>query len=327
MRDTIFIFWFFFIFLMVIGILYSIFLMDKKLEKRLNYYLNINEKYKKFKDRKGKPETKGNLLKKCSGFIRSRIKGDVPNEKQREINQMLMGAGVNLKPEEYIMLRWFLVVILGGILYLVTNNFAILILGAVTGYIYPKIWLKSKRKKRMEKFNKGLPDMINTIIGSLRSGFSLAQAMKTVSEDCESPVREEIVSLLKELSYGVTMEEALDNLNKRVPSVDLELMIQAILIQRQVGGNLSNILEIIVNTIRQRYKLERQIKTMTAQGRLSGKIIAALPIVLGFILYLFNPESMLAFLGNTIGRIAIAVGVVSGIIGFIIINRITKIEV
>jgi len=133
--------------------------------------------------------------------------------------------------------------------------------------------------------------------------------------------------LLRELNYGITMEEALNNLNTRMPSVDLELMIQATLIQRQVGGNLSNILEIIVNTIRERNKLDRQVRTLTAQGRLSGKVIGALPIVLGFILYLFDPKYMSNFCGNIVGKIAISIGVMSGIIGFIIINRITKIEV
>ncbi|MBK5242838.1 MAG: type II secretion system F family protein [Clostridium sp.] len=122
--------------------------------------------------------------------------------------------------------------------------------------------------------------------------------MKTVSEDCEAPINEEILILLKELNYGITMEEALNNLNARMPSVELEIMIQATLIQRQAGGNLSNILEIIVQTIRERNKLDRQVRTLTTQGRLSGKVIGGLPIVLGFILYLFDPENMTDFFGN-----------------------------
>ena len=96
-------------------------------------------------------------------------------------------------------------------------------------------------------------------------------------------LKKEIQSLLNELNYGITMEEALKILRTRMPSVDLELMIHAVLIQRQIGGNLSIILEIIVNTIRERKKLERQVKTLTAQGRLSGRIIGALPIILGLV--------------------------------------------
>jgi tight adherence protein B len=240
---------------------------------------------------------------------------------------MLISAGVTLKPEEYVMLRVFLAVIAGGMLYFISSNILLLLVGAMVGYIVPNMWIKRKVKKRIQKFNKALPDMINTLIGALRSGYSLPQAMKTVSEDCEAPINEEILILLKELNYGITMEEALNNLNTRMPSVELELMIQATLIQRQAGGNLSNILEIIVSTIRERSKLDRHVRTLTAQGRLSGKVIGALPIVLGFILYLFDPKYMSNFLGNIVGKIAISVGVISGIIGYIIINRITKIEV
>jgi tight adherence protein B len=169
--------------------------------------------------------------------------------------------------------------------------------------------------------------MISTIIGSLRAGYSFPQALKTVSEECESPVREEVILLLKEMSYGVTVEEALNNLNKRMPSNDLEIMIQAILIQRLVGGNLSTVLEIIVKTIRERNTLERQVQTLTSQGRLSGRVIGLLPVVIGLMIYLINPEYMVSFFTNIIGKILIAIGVMFGAIGFILINKLTKIEV
>ena len=169
--------------------------------------------------------------------------------------------------------------------------------------------------------------MISTIVGSLRSGYSLPQSLKTVAEECDSPVKEEITYLLKEMSYGVTMEDALNNLNSRMPSEDLELMIQAVLIQRQVGGNLAGVLEIILKTIRDRIRIQGQIKTLTSQGRLSGKVIGALPIVIGGAIYLLNPEFMTPLFTNTLGRIMVTVGAVSGITGFILINKLTKIEV
>lgn len=327
MKDIMIIIWFVFVFLLITGILYYFLLLDKNFEKRLNYYLDIDKKYKDLRNKKSKNNKDGNRLKRYNEFIRKKLRGELSYEKQQKINQKLMSAGVNLKPEEYVMLRVFLTVVIAGVLYFISNKVILLIIGAVIGYITPNIWIKNKAKKRIQKFNKGLPDMINTLVGALRAGYSFTQAMKTVSEDCDAPINEEILIMLKELNYGISMEEALNNLNERMPSVDLELMIQAILIQRQVGGNLSNILEIIVNTIRERNKLDRKVRTLTAQGRLSGKIIGALPIVLGLILYLFDPSYMTNFLNNIIGKIAIAVGVIFGIIGFIIINRITKIEV
>jgi tight adherence protein B len=129
------------------------------------------------------------------------------------------------------------------------------------------------------------------------------------------------------MSYGVTMEDALDNLNTRMPSEDLELMTQAILIQRQVGGNLAGVLEIILKTIRERIKIQGQVKALTAQGKLSGKVIGLLPVALGLIISLLNPGFMTPLFTNTIGKILLTVGAISGIIGFILINKLTKIEV
>jgi len=327
MKDIVIILWFICVFMLITGLLYYFLLKDKNFEKRLNYYLDIDKKYKDFRDKKVKVKKENNLLKRWNEGIRKRLRGELSYEKQQKINQMLIGAGATLKPEEYLMLRVFFTVVSAGALYFLTGSILLLIAGVIIGYVVPKLWIKNKAKKRMRNFNKALPDMINTLIGGLRAGYSLSQAMKTVAEDCEAPVNEEILILLKELNYGITMEEALNNLNTRMPSVDLDLMIQATLIQRQVGGNLSSILEIILGTIRERDKLDRQVKTLTAQGRLSGKIIGALPIVLGFILYLFDPKYITNFCSNLVGKIAIGIGVVSALIGFIIINRITKIEV
>jgi tight adherence protein B len=323
MEDLLTLFYFAFAFLLASGLLYYFILADRRVERRLNYYLDINKKYKSLKRKKERPKEEGRSLKSITEFIR----GKLSDEDQERIEQVLKSAGVAIGAEEYVMLRWFLAVIVGGISYFIVGNIIIFIIGGVIGYMSPRIWISNKRKKRILSFNEGLPDMITTIIGSLRSGYSFSQAMKTVSEECESPIKEEIIVLLKEMSYGVTMEEALGSLNQRMPSNDLELMIQAILIQRQVGGNLSNVLEIIVKTIRERNKLERQVETLTAQGRLSGRVIGVLPVILGFVIYIINPEYMTAFFSNGLGRIAIGVGVLFGMLGFAMINKLTKIEV
>lgn len=323
MEDLLTLFYFIFAFLLTIGLLYYFILADRRIERRLNYYLDINKKYKSLKKKKERPKEETSGLKSINEFIR----GKLSDEDQEKIEQILKSAGVTIGAEEYIMMRWFFAAIIGGIAYFIVGNILILLIGGIAGYISPRIWINNKRKKRIQSFNEGLPDMITTIIGSLRSGYSFSQAMKTVSEECESPIKEEIIILLKEMSYGVAMEEALGSLNQRMPSNDLELMIQAILIQRQVGGNLSNVLEIIVKTIRERNKLERQVQTLTAQGRLSGRVIGVLPVILGLVIYFINPEYMTAFFSNTLGRVAMGVGAVFGIIGYMMINKLTKIEV
>lgn len=327
MVNLVSIFLFIFIFMFITGVLYFFLLKNEEIKKRLNYYLDIENRYKKSKDDKIHQENFKDFFKNFNEFIRQILKKGIPGRDRERINQLMISAGATLKPEEYVMMRFFFAVVFGAICYVQFNNLFFLIAGLVVGYFLPKIWLNRKKKKRIEKFNAGLADMITTIIGSLKSGYSFSQAMKIVAEESESPIKDEIQTLLNELNYGITMEEALNNLKRRMPSMELELMIHATLIQRQIGGNLSNILEVIVDTIRQREKLQRHVRTLTAQGRLSGKIIAALPVLMALLMYMLNKQYLLDFLNNRYGQIAIAVGVLSCILGFIIINKITKIEV
>ncbi|MCM1988185.1 type II secretion system F family protein [Oceanirhabdus seepicola] len=316
-------FFFVFCFLLIISMFYYFILSDKRIERRIDYYLEIDKREKKLKNKKEKLSVDKSSLKRLNEIIREKLS----NLNQEKTEQMLRSAGVHLNSEEYIMLKWLLATIMGGILYFIANNMIFLILGGIIGYKSPEIWIKRKIKIRILKFNEGLPDMITTIIGSLRSGYSFPQALKVVAEECESPIREEIKILLKEMSYGITMEDALNNLSTRMPSDDLEIMIQAVLIQRQVGGNLAEVLETIVKTIRERIRIQRQVQTLTSQGRLSGRVIGSLPIILGLMIYLINPEYMQSLFENTLGIIMISVGVISGLIGFLLINKLTKIEV
>jgi tight adherence protein B len=323
MKETLILFYFIFMFLLTLGVVYYFVLRDQRVQRRINYYLDINKKYKSLKKRKVITKEDVSKVKNISEFIR----GKLSDSKQEKIEQLLKSAGSELNPEQYVLLRWFVAIISSGVIYLITGNVIASLPCGLLGYETPKLWLKKKTVKRIQKFNESLPDMISTIIGSLKAGYSFPQALKTVSEECESPVKEEITLLLKEMSYGVTVEESLNNLNKRMPSGDLEIMIQAILIQRMVGGNLSTVLETIVKTIRERNTLERQVQTLTTQGRMSGRVIGVLPVVIGFVIYLINPEYMVSFFESMLGKVLISVGVVFGIIGFMLINKLTKIEV
>ena len=192
---------------------------------------------------------------------------------------------------------------------------------------FSKMVLRKKEKERIDRFNEGLTDMITTIIGSLRAGFSFPQALKTVVDEAVPPIKDEMGSVLKEMQYGSSIEDSLNNLKERMPSDDLDLMIQAIVIQRQVGGNLATVLEKIVETIRDRTKIQRQIRTLTAQGRLSGIVVGLLPVILGLLIYFIQPDYIATLFHHPIGIILIAVGVVSGTIGFLLIKKITTIEV
>ncbi|WP_010647756.1 type II secretion system F family protein [Oceanobacillus massiliensis] len=232
-----------------------------------------------------------------------------------------------MRPEEFIAFQWLGALFAGGIFQLFSGNILVSVIGALIGFQFSSLWLKSKEKKRVKEFNMGLPGMITSMIGSLRAGFSLPQSLQMVAEESYSPIKEEAELVLKKMRYGTSLEDALMEWKDRIPSEDLELMVEAIIIQRQVGGNLAFLLNKIVETIRERSKIQNQIKTLTAQGRLSGMIISLLPLALGFIIYIMNPAYIGALFTNAIGIVMLIAGAIGGVIGFILIRKITTIEV
>jgi tight adherence protein B len=307
-------------FLFFTSIQQLLFMSDKRLEKRMKHYLA--SKGEKRLDKKVL-----NFFVQLRLYKQALRQQMVNKKKSSKIEKMLGQAGVPLKPEEFILFRWMATALGGGFFYLLTGQILFLLIGIGLGYFFPGWWMRKKKKDRMNKFNEALADMISTIIGSLRAGFSFPQSLKTVSEEADSPIKDEIETVLKEMQYGSTIDDALAELKERMPSEDLDLMIEAILIQKQVGGNLATILETIVQTIRDRNKIQRQIQTLTAQGRLSGIVIGLLPLVLGFVIYLIEPDYIATLFTHPIGMIMMVVGVISGIIGLITIRKMTTIEV
>lgn len=307
-------------FLLFSAMLQILFLSNKRMEKRMKRFLELN-------DKKQLGRRKFNLLVQLQLYknaVRDRV---LTKKKGKRLETMLSLSGVPIKPEEYVIFQWLSTALSAGFLFLLFGQPVFLALGAVGGFLLPRWWIGRKRKARMKAFNEGLLDMLTTIIGSLRAGFSFTQALKTVVDESEGPVHDEAEVVLKEMQYGSSMEDVLNEWKERMPSEDLDLMIQAILIQRQIGGNLAVILETIVQTIRDRSRIQRQVTTLTAQGRLSGMVIGLLPFVLGVLLYLIEPTYIGSLFEHTIGIIMVSAGLFSGIIGFIFIRKITTIEV
>lgn len=307
-------------FMLFISILQLVFLSDRRLAKRMKHYLDLQAG-------KGLDRKKFSLLVQMQ-ITKQRIRTQVlTKDKNQKIEIMLRRAGVPIKPEEYVLFQWISTALVGGILFIVAGKILFLLIGAVIGFMLPKWYIKKKERERIIKFNESLADMITTIVGSLRAGFSFPQALKTVVEEASSPIKEEMETVLKEMQYGSSIEDSLRDLKERMPSEDLELMIQAILIQRQVGGNLATVLDKIVETIRDRTKIQRQIVTLTAQGKLSGIVIGLLPLILGFVIYLIEPDYIGTLFSHPVGIAMIGGGLISGIIGFVLIRKITTIEV
>ena len=307
-------------FLFFLAIFQMIFLSDKRIQKRMKRYLDQQ-------DKKGFDRKKFNLALQMQ-LTTKNIKDNVlTKEKNSKLETALSRAGIPLKPEEFILFQWMAIILAAGILFIVTGKLLFILVGAFIGFFLPRLYIRKKQKERVQKFNDGLPDMLSTIVGALRAGFSFPQALKTVVDESQSPIKEEMETVLREMQYGSSMEEALLGLYERMPSEDLDLMIQAILIQRQVGGNLATVLEKIVDTIRERTKIQRQIKTLTAQGRLSGIVIGLLPIILALVLYAIEPDYIGTLFNHPIGIALLVAGGISGGIGFFLIRKLTTIEV
>lgn len=302
------------------GLFHFLFMRNKRLEKRMKRYLEHSD-------------TKKLDKKKLQSLVDIRLareklgKKVLSKEKSSKLEALIKKSGLPIKPEEYLFFQLISVFLVSMLLFFISGDIIMLFLGAPIGYFIPLWFIKKKIKDRVKAFNEGLPDMLTTMIGSMRAGFSLPQSLQTVVEEGEPPIKDEIELVLKEMQYGSTLEDSLNGLYERMPSKDLELMVQAIIIQRTVGGNLATVLDKIVNTIRDRTKIQRQITTLTAQGRLSGIVIGLLPVVLAFILYLIEPEYIGALISHPIGLIMLTGGAISGTVGFFMIKKITTIEV
>ena len=203
------------------------------------------------------------------------------------------------------------------------------LIGGIIGLFLPSIYVRSQQGKRLARFNEQLSDMLNLTVNGLRAGYSTMQAMESVSKELPSPISDEFRRVVQEMQLGIPMETALDNLYRRIPSDDLDFVITAINVQREVGGNLSEILDVISFTIRERVRIKGEIRVMTSQVRTSGTAMALIPIFLTIFLWFLNPEYMGSFFDKGplcgFGALGLAGGLI--VSGYFIMMKIADIEV
>jgi tight adherence protein B len=214
------------------------------------------------------------------------------------------------------------------------RNPIILLVGGIVGFFLPRLWLGRRKGGRLNAFNKNLPDTITLIANALRAGSSFLQAIELVVRESRPPISTEFGRVIREVNLGLPFEQALENMVRRVKSDDLELMATAISIQHTVGGNLAEILDSIAFTIRERIRIKGEIRTLTAQQRLSGYVVGFLPIGLAGFLFVAAPNFMEPMfqkppeaLGLPLGVVILAFGGFMMFIGFMLIRKIVDIEV
>lgn len=245
----------------------------------------------------------------------------------RKVEAELLKADIPLRGEEFVMINFLIMTGLGGLMIAITRNAIIGWVGVVIGFIVPQFVVKRIKLKRVQKFNSQIGDSLVVMSNSLRAGFSFLQAMELVSREMPAPISVEFGRTLREMNLGTPTEEALVGLTKRIESEDLDLVITAVLIQRQVGGNLAEVLDGISHTIRERIRIKGEIRTLTAQGRISGMIVGALPLAIGLVLSVINPKYIGTLFVNPIGWVMMTVGVISMTIGIALIKKIVDIKV
>lgn len=292
------------------------------MEERLSKYIDEEQA-----GRSGKDDKSSQLV---TDWLNRRVEKSSSGEK---LARSLARADLKFKPGEFIAFLFILSFSLGGLAWFLggdtpTAKTVSAILGFALGLAVPLIYVRSQQGRRLDKFNNQLSDMLNLMVNGLRAGYSTMQAMEAVSKELPAPINEEFRRVVQEMQLGISMDKALDNLLRRIPSEDLDFVITAVNVQREVGGPLAEILDTIAFTIRERVRIKGEIRVMTAQVKTSATILSAIPFVLFTIIWLINQEYMMEFFNNILcGGAAIGVSIIMIVIGYAIMMKIADIEV
>jgi len=308
----------------IVYILFDNILKKRSVVGRLKQYLAQEGS----KEKPGKDKEKDEFWRDgMMAFGKTLGKSKLGSKYREKMEVRLVQAHLPLKYEEYITIN-LMIFIAAAILSIVfTENILLSVAFAVPASFSPILYVNFRRKGIIQKIETQLPDTLALISNTLKSGYSFLQAIDAASKELPPPISLEFQQIMREINLGVNTEKALESFSKRVQSPDLELIILAVLIQRQIGGNLSEILDNISETIRSRIKIKGEIKVLTAQGRVSGLIISLMPVVLGIILYFMNPSYILTLFKNPMGIGMLVLAVFMQAIGIFLIRRIIRIEV
>lgn len=198
---------------------------------------------------------------------------------------------------------------------------------ATTAFCLPYVSLSRKKAKRIAKFKKGLPDALGLVARSLKAGHAFTGGLSMAAEEFDDPIGPELSETLNEINYGVSVSDALKNLAGRIDCEELRFFIVGVILQRETGGNLAELMETLANLIRERFKFEGKVRTLTAEGRFSMLVLIALPIFLFFYLYIRNPNFLSPMLTEPVGKLMIILAVVGMIVGAVVMRRMIDLKV
>lgn len=245
----------------------------------------------------------------------------------RDLGILLERAGTTTSIEALLLMCAGLGVGFGAALLILTRFWPFALLAAVIGGYLPIFFLKRKAQRRSDAFEANLPEAIDLLGRAIRAGHPLSAGFKMVAEELKDPISTEFQRTFEEQRFGLPFDDAIIAMADRVALIDVRILVTAILIQREVGGNLAEVLDNLATVIRARFTIRRQLRVYTAQGRFSGYTLAVLPIIVGFLIYALNPDYMKLLFTHPIGKLLVFLAVVMQIVGFLWIRKIINIEI
>ena len=307
--------------MLVVGIVVTVRDEQTILEDRFSHYVE-----EEFEDAVALAEEQKTTF--LSEWIDKQLEGSKYGDR---IAKNLAQADMKLRPAEYVAAIIIAGFLLGFFAWAVGGqNVVSALIGVVLGAMIPRFYMRRQQSKRLTTFGNQLPDMLNLVVNGLRAGYSTMQALEAVSKELPPPLSVEFERVVKEMQLGIGMEDALNNLHRRIPSDDLDLIITAINVQREVGGNLAEILDTISYTIRERIKIKGEIKVLVSQVIYSGRFLAMLPFILMGMLWFMNRDYLMTFFlpGNLLcGGIMLGIAAVMIGAGYLMMNKLADIEV
>jgi len=307
--------------LLIIGAIVAVSSERSLVEERLGRYLED--------ERPDRGEDSGRSV--VTDWLNRRVASSSRGDR---IARELARADLKFKVAEYYALVFISAIVTAGLAWLIQQHVVSLVIGAIVGLFIPRFYVKRQQTVRLNKFNDQLSDMLSLMVNGLRAGYSTMQALEAVSRELPAPISDEFRRVVQEMQIGIPMEKALDNLLRRIPSEDLDFVVTAINVQREVGGNLSEILDTISFTIRERVRIKGEIRVMTAQVRTSATVLSLIPVFLAAALWFVSPEYIGTFFDESAnlpqplcGIIAVVTIISMIVAGYFVMMKIADIEV
>lgn len=296
------------VFFLVLLLLYAVSADQRQMQKRFETLTSLGsfDLTSRKKEKRNRDKPKHKVLKKLE-------------------NDLAM-SGILIRPSEFLLFWFVLAIVPSTLLFMMGGNIIFSIILSVFGLLTPPLYVNKKRTKRVELFEQQLIDAISIMSSCLKAGLTFQQALVSISTEMPNPISEEFGRVVKELKLGSSIETSLTRLSEKIGSQNFMMIVSAILIQRQTGGNLSEILTNISGTIKERFKIKNEIKVLTATARTSGLVVGLMPVVIILVFLLFNPDYVTIFFESNLGITMIVIAIVMEVIGYLVIRKIVNIK-